>query len=204
MSNKQEPTPIQILDRALLTRPYDAGIWLVRGMRKSDVEDYKGAIKDFDRAIELKSDDARGWISRGIVRLRLKKPTEALDDFHEAQGLKPEDAEAWALAGLAETHRQRYQEAIENYDKAIELSSDYALAWLLRGVARARWAHDGGHSDKGKPRSDFERARTLAEKQGDRKMQARAEKWLEWLSLSAATPRKRKKAPSRQAARETA
>jgi len=61
--------------------PTNAIAYGKRGMIKTDMDNYEGAIQDFDKAIELNIKDASIYQLRGTIKIRLLNLKEGCADI---------------------------------------------------------------------------------------------------------------------------
>ena len=73
-------------------KPNDADAYYNRGLAKSNLEDYTGAIEDFNRAIQLKPDYADAYYNRGSAKDELEDKIGACTDWSKAGELGDSDA----------------------------------------------------------------------------------------------------------------
>ena len=64
-----------------------------RGLAKTFLKEYEGAIKDYDKAIELDPNFAPAYHNRGIAKYELKQYSEAIADYDKAIELDPNYAQ---------------------------------------------------------------------------------------------------------------
>ncbi|MBD2778785.1 tetratricopeptide repeat protein [Iningainema tapete] len=64
---------ITSLDKLLKIAPTNSEAYNERGIAKSNLNDYEGAIKDFDQAIRLKPNFALAYLNRGITRFSMSR-----------------------------------------------------------------------------------------------------------------------------------
>ena len=72
----------------------------LRGIIKSETDDYIGAIDDFSKYIELEPYDANAYYHRGINRFQLNNYFFALDDVSKAIEINPDFADAYYKRGI--------------------------------------------------------------------------------------------------------
>lgn len=92
-----------------------------RGLSKSNLKDFKGAISDFNKSIELYPNN---WIyryNRGRSMSRSDDYYGAISDFNSVLKLESDFADTYVQRGHAFTGIKEYNKAIEDYDKSIEL-----------------------------------------------------------------------------------
>ena len=63
---------------------YDANFYINRGIDKSELGDYYGAIKDCNKAIELNPDIANAYYNRGVAKGELDDQKGACLDLSKA------------------------------------------------------------------------------------------------------------------------
>lgn len=75
---------IILLDKAIEKDPKNIYALINRGVDKSILEDYEGAINDYTRIIEIDSDNALAFLNRGKNKKRLEDYQGAIEDFEKA------------------------------------------------------------------------------------------------------------------------
>ena len=75
---------IPLLDKAIKKDPENIYALINRGVDKSILEDYEGAINDYTRIIEIDSDNALAFLNRGKNKKRLEDYQGAIEDFENA------------------------------------------------------------------------------------------------------------------------
>lgn len=75
---------ILLLDKAIEKDPENIYALFNRGVDKSILEDYKGAIYDYTKIIEIDSDNTLAFLNRGKNKTRLEDYQGAIDDFEKA------------------------------------------------------------------------------------------------------------------------
>jgi tetratricopeptide (TPR) repeat protein len=158
------PTASATVSSAAQTSAQD---FYVRGDKKLDKKDYKGAIEDFNQAIQLNPDLANAYFKRGNAKSSLDDNTGAIADYNQALKLDPGNASIYFYRGLAKDNQEAiadfnqalkldpgssatycargnakywledYQGAIADFDLAIKLNPDYANAYYSRGIAKS-------------------------------------------------------------------
>lgn len=111
-----------------------------RGYYKTQLQDYRGAIKDFDAAVEMYLPSATGktpnpqhvqklievYIVRGIAKSQLKKYDEAIADYNLVLKLNPQYATAYRLKALDEIKKGDIEQGCLDLSRAGELGSSEA------------------------------------------------------------------------------
>ena len=136
------------------------------------------ALSAYNKAIALKPDYAEVYNNRGISRSMLRQHDKALADYTEAIRLKPDYAMAYYNRAFEKMRQGDLDSANLDYTEAICLKSDYAEAYAYRGIVKVHLAHIGD------PKSDFQTALELAEKQGQGDLKTFIEKQLHELNNS--------------------
>lgn len=75
---------IPLLDKAIEKDPENIYALINRGVDKSILEDYQGAIDDYNRIIEIDSANALAFLNRGKNKMRLDDHDDAIIDFEKA------------------------------------------------------------------------------------------------------------------------
>ena len=65
-----------------MLEPNNAGAYNNRGISKSNLKDYNGAISDFNKAIELDPDYASAYNNRGSTKDDLKDAGKTKDQYN--------------------------------------------------------------------------------------------------------------------------
>ncbi len=113
-----------------------------RGFYKTQLQDYRGAIKDYDAAIEMYLPSATGknpnlqhiqklievYIVRGLAKSQLKKYDEAIADYNLVIKLNPKYATAYRLKALDEIKKGDIEQGCLDLSRAGELGSNEAYS----------------------------------------------------------------------------
>ncbi len=75
---------ILLLDKAIEKDSKNIYALINRGVDKSILEDYKGAIEDYTKIIEIDSDNALAYLNRGKNKKRLEDYQGSIEDFDKA------------------------------------------------------------------------------------------------------------------------
>jgi tetratricopeptide (TPR) repeat protein len=123
----------------LAQKPSDrtrVGLHNKRGLVRSHLGNFTGAVEDFDETIKGDPKNAFAYNNRAWAKQNLGRFDEAIADYDQAIAFDPKLAMAYSNRGLCH-HRQRDLEAaIADYDHAIKLDRRSALAHNNRGLAR--------------------------------------------------------------------
>lgn len=137
LQDRDPEESISAYDRAVRLNPGYTKAYNNRGVAKTVLGRYDGAIADYDQAISLEPDLAEPYTNRGNAKYELGRYDEAIADHDQAISLEPDYAEAYTNRGSAKAASGRYDEAIADYDEALHLNSDDAKAYYNRGLAKA-------------------------------------------------------------------
>ncbi|TXT22285.1 MAG: protein kinase family protein [Planctomycetota bacterium] len=111
---------IESFDRYLEHGKPLESVYRGRGLAKSELGQYPGAIEDFTKALELQPTSAvqayRGW-----MHVVCEAPKLAERDFQLAIELDPKNSDAFAGRGFVRAVAKQSREAIEDADEALRL-----------------------------------------------------------------------------------
>ena len=110
-------------------------LYFNRGLIRSNMSDYEGAIIDFSKAIELDGSNYDAYDNRGIALDDLQMYEEAIDNYQKAIALKPNAPFAYNNLGHTYNMQRRYIEAIEMLDKAIALKQNFVNAYINKAYS---------------------------------------------------------------------
>ncbi len=115
---------ILLLDKAIEKDPSNVYALMSRGVDKSILGDYNGAIEDYSRIIEIDADNALAYLNRGKNKKRLDNIQGAIDDFEMA--IRTKGGELF------------YIDKVENsfIDSGFEFDVEMEVIRFERGVAR--------------------------------------------------------------------
>jgi tetratricopeptide (TPR) repeat protein len=132
LSLAQPERALPDLDRVIANDGSDAIAWANRGVAKSKLGDFAGAIADCTRALEL-APSVENRVNRGNAFATLHRNDEALADFDMA--LQGEPRNLAALLGRANAHyaSKRLAASLDDYTRIIEVDPDSAMAYFKRG-----------------------------------------------------------------------
>lgn len=113
-----------------------------RGYYKTQLQDYRGAIKDYDAAVEMYLPSVTGknpnpqhiqklievYIVRGLAKSQLKKYDEAIADYNLVLKLNPKYATAYRLKALDEIKKGDIEQGCLDLSRAGELGSNEAYS----------------------------------------------------------------------------
>ncbi|MEW4924287.1 tetratricopeptide repeat protein [Algibacter sp. 2305UL17-15] len=132
LSNPQEQ--IELLNQALEIDSKHLDALFYRGIAKSNLEDYDGAILDFTKIIFFEP-DADSYYNRGNCKFNLGDYDGALFDYEKALELDPDLIGAYFNLGNAKFHLEDYKGAIEDFTKVIRVFPQDVKSYTQRALA---------------------------------------------------------------------
>jgi lipoprotein NlpI len=124
-------------DQAIKLNPQNVNAYFNRGLVKSRLEDWDGAIADFTQTIALDSSNAGAYFYRGYIKARTGDSDGAITDYTHAIRIEPKRAEFYGSRGLAKASQRDLDGAIADYNRAIEIYPKGASFFSRRGRAKA-------------------------------------------------------------------
>ncbi len=124
---------LESFNKAIEINPIYAKAFLYRGLTKTELSDYKGAVRDYTITIELDpgySDQAHYF--RGIAKYKSGDYDGSIRDFSIAIRLSP-DFISFFQRGKAYLKISEYGRALQDFDIANRLNPDYSKTFLYRG-----------------------------------------------------------------------
>jgi len=79
---------IHLLNKAIEKDPKNIYALINRGVDKSILEDFKGAIEDYTKVLEIDSNNTIAFLNRGKNKKRIKDYSGAIEDFNKAIATK--------------------------------------------------------------------------------------------------------------------
>jgi len=116
--------------------PSNTSAYFNRGLSKSKLKDYDGALLDYSKVIDLDPSNTSAYFNRGLSKSYLKQYDAAIEDYSKAIDLDPSDGSAYTNRGTAKYYLKQYDAAIEDYSKVIDLDPSDASAYYNRGTAK--------------------------------------------------------------------
>lgn len=126
------------MDEVISFDPRNDKAWSIRGLAKTELDSYSGAIDDCTTAINLNQKNAHAWNIRGLARNAMGQHEYALADCTKAIELAPKDTTIWSSRGAVKIALRKFQGAIDDCTTAIELDKKNEAAWSNRGLANYR------------------------------------------------------------------
>jgi tetratricopeptide (TPR) repeat protein len=116
--------------------PENPDSYFKRGLAKSILNDYKGAMQDYNLAIKINPQDDLYYSNRGGIKLKLEDNRGAILDYNKAIEINPNLFFAYTGRGNAKRNLKNFQGALEDYDNAINIYPDYLDAYFNRGFVK--------------------------------------------------------------------
>jgi tetratricopeptide (TPR) repeat protein len=132
LSLAQPERAVPDLDRVIANEGTDDIAWANRGVAKSRLGDFAGAIADCTRAIEL-APTVANRINRGNAYETLHRTGEALVDFDMALQAEPRNLQALLGRANANYAGKRFSASLDDYTRVIEANPHSAVAYFKRG-----------------------------------------------------------------------
>ena len=132
LSLQQPDRALSDLDRAIANDSSDDIAWANRGVAKSRLGDFAGAIADCTHAIEL-APTVANRVNRGNAYATLHRDDEALADFDLALQAEPHNIPALLGRANANYARKRLMASLDDYTRIIEADPHSAIAYFKRG-----------------------------------------------------------------------
>lgn len=139
-----------------------------RGIARSQLGDYQGAILDYTKALQFNPDWAEVLYHRGFARYKMQDYRGANTDYTQALFLDPYLVEVYYYRGLSRIKLRYIQAGMEDYTKALEINPDFAHVYYQRGLVYLEL------KEHRLAIADFRKAAQLFADQGDRANSQRA------------------------------
>ena len=133
-----------------------------RGVARSQLGDYQGAILDYTKALEINPDRAEVLYHRGFASYKLQDYRNADLDYTKALFLDPYLVEVYYYRGLCRMKLRHIQAGMEDYTKALEINPNFAHIYYQRGLVYLEL------QEHRLARLDFRKAAQLFAEQGDK------------------------------------
>ena len=101
-----------------------------RGIIKSNLEDYKGAIQDYNVAIRLNTNIAEVYFNRGNAKYKLQDNRGAIQDYNVAIRLDPTFAGAYVNRGNAKYNLKDIYGGCLDWSKGGELGDSETYDYI--------------------------------------------------------------------------
>jgi tetratricopeptide (TPR) repeat protein len=132
LSLAQPERALPDLDRVIANDGSDAIAWADRGVAKSKMGDFAGAIADCTHAIEL-APTVANRVNRGNAYATSHRDDEALADFDMALQAEPRNLPALLGRASANYASKRLTASLDDYTRVIDADPYSAMAYFKRG-----------------------------------------------------------------------
>lgn len=92
-----------------------------RAGAKTNLNDYKGAIKDYTSSIEIRENDLMSFMSRGICYSRIDSFKSAKNDFRKAIEINPKYFESYENIGYLFFLEGQFDSALAYYNQSLKI-----------------------------------------------------------------------------------
>lgn len=121
-------------------RPVD---WFARGVVRTMLKNYDGAVADFTMAAESADNFVSALLGRAYVNSLLDRPQLAIADLDEILHINPSLVFAWFNKGIILYDQGDYTSAMQAFAEAIRLDPSLGAAYYNRGLC---YMHSGNRS----------------------------------------------------------
>ncbi|HWB62581.1 MAG TPA: tetratricopeptide repeat protein [Chitinophagales bacterium] len=135
-------------------------------IEKARLGQLDSAIMLFNASIAVKPDEYVAWYNRGIVKSMMGHYEDALADLEQTIKLNPTYKKAYFNRGMMKKHLANYMGALQDFTLATQLDTNYAEAYFERGIVYEMFYK------KELACADYERAKTLGDKNAIRKAES--------------------------------
>lgn len=126
---------IRLANRALSMQPSTLG-YSYRGIGKSGLKDYQGALSDFRQAVAINPQNNVAYYNIGVMKSILGDKNGAMLAYSKAIGINPQYARAYYNRGVIKQGFSDNQGAIADYSKSINHNPRFADAYFNRGFVK--------------------------------------------------------------------
>ena len=133
LNEKTSIKELELYNQAIELYPDFLEAYNNRGILKSKMGDYAGAIADYDKAINLNANDAELYANRGVVKYNMGDKEGALEDFCKALEIKPDFANAYNNRAFTLLALGKYEKALRDVNVAIEKAPQNHCYYDTRG-----------------------------------------------------------------------
>jgi len=123
------------LDSNTLSLGDRASTFINRGIVKSRIPDYRGALADYDTGLTMRPDLAEAYVDRGAVLIMVKRYNDAIADLTKGIELNSRELHvAYFDRGLVRERMHDLKGACADYRQALVLEPGFALATSQLGI----------------------------------------------------------------------
>src|SRR5687767_2357796 len=119
------------LKKIIDASPKNKHAFNLRGLARTGLNDFYGAIGDFNIALEIDSTFAEPWNNRGEAKMALGDDEGAIEDFNKAIKFNPKFTNAYTNRGLAKYNIEDLQGAYFDFRSEEHTSELQSLAYLV-------------------------------------------------------------------------
>ena len=116
----------------------------IRGIAKSRMDDYAGAVADYDQALEIDPQYAEAYGNRGVAKSQMGKHMSAITDYDRSLELNPQYAAVYNNRGNAKSGMGDYKGALADFAKILEINPLDATAYFNRGIVKGQMGNHAG------------------------------------------------------------
>jgi len=124
-------------NQAIETDPFNAEVYIHRGIVRRAKGDITGAIEDYNEGLQLNPQSVSGYVNRGIARRMNNDMAGAIEDYSAALRLKPDDQIALNNRGYTRFEMGDYDGAVADCSEAIRINPRHPNFYHSRGMAYA-------------------------------------------------------------------
>ena len=121
-------------DALLKTEPNNVDLLFKRGVAKSNLGDYSGAIEDYNKALESEPNDANLYFNRAVAKAEAGDRDGAIRDYSEAIEKNPDHYLAFYNRGIERSEAGDYEGCILDLSRSIDIHPEYIDALYRRGI----------------------------------------------------------------------
>lgn len=125
---------IRYLNKVVIADNVHPFAYLLRGIAKYNLKDYRGAINDFNKSIEIDPFSAHGYHYRGLAFSQIGNNKQAFNDIDKALTLDSLNANLYLGKGILYANNQNFKKAQEEFSQAIKYDKTNINAYFNRGI----------------------------------------------------------------------
>lgn len=126
---------VEALNIIVRHHPDVADAFLLRGIAKYNLNDYRGAISDFSAAIAISAVYSDYFLYRGQAKERIYDYAGSREDYNKAIELRPFSVDAYLCRGINSLIIKKYEDAIADFNNALLYDKKSMHAQLYKAVA---------------------------------------------------------------------
>ena len=94
-NSKDPKKSLRFFNKAIKSDPNYALAYYNRGIAKTELKDYYGAISDYNKSLEIDPNDNKVYNNRGIAKRKIGDDKGGCDDYKKAISLGHKETEKW-------------------------------------------------------------------------------------------------------------